>query len=217
MARRPANEQAREARRNVLLDAAMRVWLEHPERITSVAEVAQAAGVAKGTIYLYFASKENLLLAAHERQKEAFFAALNARADQPDPMTFDDMMALTQHYIVEEPAFLPLATLVGGLLHKGVTPEAAAEFEGRMAQRLRLAGEKLCRHFPFGNADTAVRLLMQSYGLILGLWQLLGSPASQCANAEVAAMLHPDYASELDIALKALWRGTLDYKENPHV
>lgn len=217
MARRPANEQAREARRNVLLDAAMRVWLEHPERITSVAEVAQAAGVAKGTIYLYFASKENLLLAAHERQKEAFFAALNARADQPEPMTFDDMMALTQRYIVEEPAFLPLATLVGSLLHKGVTPEAAAEFEGRMAQRLRLAGEKLCRHFPFGDADTAVRLLMQSYGLILGLWQLLGSPASQCANAEVAALLHPDYAGELDIALRALWRGTLDHKEDSNV
>lgn len=217
MARRPANEQAREARRNVLLDAAMRVWLEHPERITSVAEVAQAAGVAKGTIYLYFASKENLLLAAHERQKEAFFAALNARADQPEPMAFDDMMALTQRYIVEEPAFLPLATLVGSLLHKGVSAEAAAEFEGRMAQRLRLAAEKLCRHFPFANADVALRLLMQSYGLILGLWQLLGSPASQCANAEVAAVLHPDYAGELDIALRALWRGTLDHKEDSNV
>ena len=213
MSRRPANEQARIARRNALLDAAMKVWLEHPERITSVAEVAQAAGVAKGTIYLYFASKENMLLAAHERQTEAFFAALNARADQPAQMTQDDMMALTRRHIVEVPAFLPLATLVGGLLHKGVTPEAAAEFEGRMAQRLHLAGEKLCRHFPFGNADTGVRLLMQSYGLILGLWQLLGSPAPPSTNAEVAAMLHPDYSDELDIALKALWRGTLDHKE----
>jgi AcrR family transcriptional regulator len=215
MSRRAATDEAREDRRAALLDAAMQVWLEHPDRITSVAEVAQAAGVAKGTLYLYFESKENMLLAAHERQKEAFFAALIDRAGQPAQMTFDDMMALTRRHIVEVPAFLPLATLVAGLLHKGVTPKAAAAFEQRMAERLGRAGELLCGHFAFADAAAGVRLLMQSYGLILGLWQLLGNSSCLSANVAANAMLHPDYATELDTALRALWRGTLNNKEIP--
>jgi AcrR family transcriptional regulator len=215
MPRRPATEEAREDRRNALLDAAMQVWLEHPDRITSVAEVAQAAGVAKGTIYLYFESKENMLLAAHERHKDTFFAALIDRAGQSAPMTFDDMMALTRRHIVEVPAFLPLATLVAGLLHKGITPKAAAAFEQRAAERLGLAGEMLRGHFAFADAAAGVRLLMQSYGLILGLWQLLGNSSCLCAQAAANALPHPDYATELDAALRALWSGTLNHKENP--
>lgn len=216
MSRRPASAEERLIRRNLLLDAAVGLWLEHPESIASVAEVAGAAGVGKGTIYLYFASKEDLLLAAHERHAEAFFGALYERAWEEKPMGFDDMMQLTRKHIVDVPAYLPLASLVGGLLHKGVTPEAAAAFEQRTAERLHLAGGMLRRHFPFSDAAAGARLLMQSYGLILGLWQLLGNNGCIRPGGEVAALLHPDYFTELDAALRALWRGALEIKEPSH-
>jgi len=51
-------EGDKEERRNALLDAAEALFLAQPGRMASVAEVAQAAGVAKGTVYLYFPSKE---------------------------------------------------------------------------------------------------------------------------------------------------------------
>ena len=66
----------KEVRRHALLDAAEALFLEHPDRMASVAEVAQAAGVAKGTVYLYFPSKEEMLLALHERHMAHYFAAL---------------------------------------------------------------------------------------------------------------------------------------------
>ena len=44
----------------------------------SVAEVAQEARLAKGTVYLYFRSKEELLLAVHERGIDRFFRAVDA-------------------------------------------------------------------------------------------------------------------------------------------
>ena len=47
--------------------------LRSPERVASVAEVADDAGLAKGTVYLYFPSKEELLLAVHERRIDGFF------------------------------------------------------------------------------------------------------------------------------------------------
>jgi len=210
MARPPASPEARELRTQQLLDAAASLWLQHPERIPGVAEVALLAGLAKGTVYLYFKSKEDLLLAVHERHVMAFFAALIARAAAPHPMSFDDMMRLTDKHIVSVPAFLPLATLVGGLMHKGVSAEAAAAFEQGVAEQLKTAGGLLSRHFPLPDAASGVRLLMRSYALILGLWQLVGSKEPICTSEEVSAMLLPDYASELDAALRALWQGTFN-------
>lgn len=215
MARPPASAEAREQRVNQLLDAAVALWLQHPERIPGVAEVADEAALAKGTVYLYFKSKEDLLLAVHERHAQAFFAALIARASERKQMSFNDMMQLTHEHIVGIPAFLPLATLVAGLMHKGVSPETAQAFEQRIAGRLEAAGELLCAHFPLPDGVSGARLLMRSYALILGLWQLVDNCRSECANDEVSAMLRPDYASELDAALRALWQGTFN-KELPH-
>lgn len=51
-----------EARRRELAEVALRLWAERGFDQTSVAAIAEAAGVAKGTFYLYFESKEALLL-----------------------------------------------------------------------------------------------------------------------------------------------------------
>lgn len=50
----------REARTQALLDAALDVFLERGFEAARLDEVAQRAGVAKGTLYLYFPSKEAL-------------------------------------------------------------------------------------------------------------------------------------------------------------
>lgn len=217
MARPSISPEERELRSHQLLDAAVALWLEHPERIPNVADVAdvaERAGVAKGAVYRYFKSKEDLLLAAHERQIAEFFDAVVVRANSAPRMVFDDMMALTLRYLVEPPMFLPLATLVAGLRHKGVTPEVGREFELRMAARLQLAGSLLYRHFPLPDELGGVRLLMRSFALILGMWQLMGSEERICVSAEVSSMLLPDYPSELHAALFALWQGTFTKDEN---
>ena len=51
-----------EARRTALSDAALKLWAENGFDQTSVATIAGEAGVAKGTFYLYYESKDALLL-----------------------------------------------------------------------------------------------------------------------------------------------------------
>ena len=70
---RAIGAEDKEERQQALLDAAERLLLRSPERMASVAEVADEAGLAKGTVYLYFPSKEELLLALHERNVGGFF------------------------------------------------------------------------------------------------------------------------------------------------
>jgi AcrR family transcriptional regulator len=56
-----------EDRRQEILDAATRIFSAKGVSKTTVADIAEAAGVAKGTVYLYFGSKEHLLLALRDR------------------------------------------------------------------------------------------------------------------------------------------------------
>jgi TetR/AcrR family transcriptional regulator, fatty acid metabolism regulator protein len=47
---------------NLILAAAMKVFAEHGFHRSQVAKIAKEAGVADGTIYLYFKSKEDILV-----------------------------------------------------------------------------------------------------------------------------------------------------------
>jgi TetR/AcrR family transcriptional regulator len=60
---RAKRERRKEARPGELLDAALDLFVEKGFAATRVEEVAQRAGVSKGTLFLYFSSKEELFKA----------------------------------------------------------------------------------------------------------------------------------------------------------
>ena len=53
-------EQYLETRRNQIIDAAIEVFGHKGLDVATVDEIAQAAGISKGTIYLYFKSKDEI-------------------------------------------------------------------------------------------------------------------------------------------------------------
>lgn len=68
-----------------LLDAAERTLLERGLAASTVADVADAAGVAKGTLYLYFDSKDALLAALRARYLNRFSDALGSARGRSAP------------------------------------------------------------------------------------------------------------------------------------
>ena len=69
-------------RREQLLDAAASVFLERGLAQATMADVTEAAGVAKGTIYLYFDSKSALLTALRARYTSQWLEQ-SGRLDAP--------------------------------------------------------------------------------------------------------------------------------------
>jgi AcrR family transcriptional regulator len=201
--------QDKEERRHAILEAAGRVLLASPDRIASVEEVAAAAGLAKGTVYLYFHSKESILLALHEDKVAGFFDGVIARAGDAAPVTLDDMNALVRRHMIDDGTFLPLASVCFAWQERGIPAADMIEFKLGTAALMARASQALAPHFPQLDAEKIHDLLLQSYGLIIGLWQLL-RPMNRVPGSEDypdIARLQPDYGAALDAALRALWLG----------
>jgi AcrR family transcriptional regulator len=67
-----------EERRDDLLDAAQRLFLEHGFGPTTIEQITRASDVAKGTFYLYFKSKDEVRTALGERFAQSHLAAAKA-------------------------------------------------------------------------------------------------------------------------------------------
>ena len=71
-------------KRQRLIDAAVRLFARKGYFYTTTAEVSAQAGVASGTLYLYFNSKDDLLAAALNEFLEAFEREVLPAAKQSD-------------------------------------------------------------------------------------------------------------------------------------
>ena len=70
-------ERRKEARPGELLDAALSLFVSKGFSATKVEDVAASAGVSKGTLFLYFSSKEDLFKAVIRANLADHFPAWN--------------------------------------------------------------------------------------------------------------------------------------------
>ena len=169
----------KEARRQAILDAADELFAQR-HSLANVADVAEAAGLAKGTVYLYFQSKEEIYLALHSRGVEHFFSSLIERLADRDrgPFTFSEMRALASAHLLDAPTYMPLGACCIGFAANAVPLAAAMQFQSSMTTWLTTAGAGLERHFPALAQGEGVRLLKHSYAMMIGMYSLMRGEAS---------------------------------------
>jgi AcrR family transcriptional regulator len=147
--------QPPDVRRQQLLDAAERVLLGRGLAHTTVAEVAEAAGVAKGTVYLYFGSKSELLVALRDRYLQQFAEALDVTTGsardriQALVLGFFEFAAKSHdlHHVLfheagfsEQDAFIRLRKWLVQLIADGVASGELTKTDPELAAAFVLAG-----------------------------------------------------------------------------
>src|SRR5512141_2489327 len=128
-------DEDKQVRRQAILDAAAAELLEHPERLAAVEEVARRAGLAKGTVYLYFTTKEEIYLAVHEQHSHSFFDTLEALLARERARP--GLRRLTRNVVEairQNPAFLPLASQCPGF-ERNVEVETVARCKAAIGTR----------------------------------------------------------------------------------
>ena len=213
---RAMDADAKATRREALLDAAERLY-EPTLQLPGVAEVAAEAGMAKGTVYLYFPSREALYLALHQRQAQHFFDDLAHRLAQPGPFYQEAMLGIVDAHMIRRPAFLSLCNACMAASPDAVDEVSHESFHLALGAVMSHVGTALERHLPRLRAGEGLRFLNQGYALLLGLYQLLGQPSQVALHrrlqARTAATGLPvglltmgEFRAEAHAALRGLWQ-----------
>lgn len=80
----PLNSE-RAARRSAILRSAVETFAEHGFAASRTRDIAAGAGVAEGTIYLYFDGKDDLLLTAFREKVSQFCESVSSLLSDPRP------------------------------------------------------------------------------------------------------------------------------------
>lgn len=108
-----AHPTNREDRRRCLLEAAARVFAEQGYACSRVADVAAAAGVAKGTVYEYFGSKQQLFFAVFEWMNRLIRERVDevALKGRPARDVLIDLLGVGAQLVVEQRELYPVLNI----------------------------------------------------------------------------------------------------------
>lgn len=171
---RKARKENTERRRRQLLDAARRSILTHGLARTTLATVAQEAGLSQGVAVFYFTSKSGLLAETLRDIYEGYEALWTAALDRAGPDPRDRLMALLEADFDAGacgPEVLPLwFAFWGELRFTAHYAEVAEAFDARRQAVLAGIWAEL---LPDAGDAEALRLAEWTEALTDGYWQRL--------------------------------------------
>jgi len=121
-------QEEREARRNLILDAAVRLFSSMPFRQVGMRDIAAEAGMSAASLYRYFADRDDLFIEAFMRESQMIAAEFDRyMADNHnlgDPLV--GVAKVLAHYLIDNESFFRMMTyfMVGGQIN----PEALERF-----------------------------------------------------------------------------------------
>ena len=163
----PVRGALRERTRELLLDAAVRVFARKGAGAAAIHEIAAEAGVANGTFYNYFRTREALLEATSLRLALRLHAAIAAsRASVDDPA---ERIAIGCRRFVLQARHDPVwATALLRVWHSSAVPSTTAADPlledlraGRRARRLRYADETAALDLVQGTVLSGMRSVLE--------------------------------------------------------
>jgi AcrR family transcriptional regulator len=200
----------KEARRQEILGAAARLWdrLDFPE--LSMALIAQEAALAKGTLYLYFRTKEELFLAMTEEELLSWYEEIDeALARGRKEMESADLARLLARSLAARPRLPRLLAILHTVLERNIEHLTALRFKQFQATRILRSGRLLERRLPFLAEGQGPLLLLRVHALVLGFWQMADAApvVKKLLDAPGLHLFRVEFAESMESALSDLVAG----------
>jgi AcrR family transcriptional regulator len=174
---RATSEQAKRERRATIVNAALDLLMEHPYHDISISQIARTAGVAKGTVYLYFETKEELFLAVFEDLLGEWFDDISSALESaPGTWSVQEAADVLAWSIFDRPRLTRMSALAPILFEHNISYERARAHKRWLYGRLSGVGAALEEHIPVLGKGEGPGFLMRFYVLVCGL-EGVGRPA----------------------------------------
>lgn len=199
--RRARKEEQKEERRRFIIDAAWQLFQETPYPEITMAQVAERTRLAKGTLYLYFTTKEELFLAVIEQELARWFDHVNAHlepvdagagkaearpkpsrarrggaapsaAHAQDAVTAEHIASILSASLAERKAMTRLLTILHSVLEQNVSYEAALRFKLSLLSHVSRTGALLERCLPLLAPGHGRQIIIRMYALVIGMRQV---------------------------------------------
>jgi len=213
---RARSPDAKEARRHAILSAAAALFDRTGYGNVTMADIARRSRLAKGTVFLYFPTKEAVFLDLLDRMLGEWLDALHGAVAGDDAHWSADQLARTiADTLGARPALRRLIPLCHGVLEQNVDEEQLTAFKQRLLRRLFGTGAVVELKVGLARRGDGVRLLLFAWALIIGLAgqaEPAGTLARVLARPEFEP-LRPDFDRDLHVALTVLINGF--HRKNP--
>ena len=208
--KRARGAKEKEVRRKAILESAVTLYQKNPAALPTTAQIGKDAGVAKGTLYLYFRSKEEIFLALLEDYHLKWLKTFHKYGK------FDESIMLTLldtccSFMEENPIFMQLASMSTSVIEQNVDSKILLAHKNEQAKATKEAARSISMMLPTLPEEETAALIVRSYALLLGLWQL-SHPTENIAKVLMSPslqVLKPDFSTSARHALEQLWRATI--------
>lgn len=199
-------EREKEQRRKAILEAAENIFFKKGIDLSTMDEVAEEAELSKGTLYLYFKSKEDIQFAIFQRGAEILVSMFNSAISTKNT-GLENLLSLGRTFIEFSGKYHDYFTLFIAIqsskMHTLNVEPGALEYYFRFQSPLTLVQSCVEQ----GIADGSIRSDLHAASLGATLWsQMLG----------VMTVIHNhDYLFEiLGISLEVILEAHFDVAEN---
>ncbi len=171
-----------------IIEAALESFAEYGYHDCQVAKIARRAGIADGTIYLYFSNKEDILISVFQEKMSRYIEEVKARvAEFDDP--WDQLAALVRFHLENSEQNPVLADFFQIQLRQS-SPKIRAGISGplrcyyRIIEEIITAGIAAGRFAADVNPLIAREMVFGSLDEIVSCWVIGGRKFSLAAQVE---------------------------------
>jgi AcrR family transcriptional regulator len=197
-------------RRQAILAAAWGLFQKTAYAEVTMAAVARRARLAKGTLFLYFKTKEALFLGLLVEQLQTWFdEADTALQAMPGVASAAEMAGWIGRSFKKRSGLTRLLAVLSTLLEQNVDLETALQFKRWLLEHLVRTGGLLEARLPFLQAGQGAQLLLSIQALVVGYWHLADpAPVMQKAlKGPGMQVFKVDFSTSFESTLLALLAG----------
>jgi TetR/AcrR family transcriptional regulator len=171
---RSDNEKA--LKRQAILDAAWHLLGKSDGQLPTAIDIANYANISKGTVYVYFKTKEEIFLDLFLTKLREWVKYTEKILDSKKTADISSVASAIAQYPCKNPLFLVLSSMLHGILEKNAPFAALLEMKIQVAKLMEECGYLLNKYLPWLPPRQGAKSMLTLYTLYTSVFQSFSSP-----------------------------------------